>query len=441
MRAAWMIVAALLVLVGPTAAGSTAAAPERADRSGARWPTYSTMALLRGWVGDDGEWHYQIWRADPTPGIPPKPVQLTADPDLLPYNAELDPTADRVAFSVGFGGTLGQHSLTVMNIDGSKRRNLLAGDGLLSAARNPGWSPDGKRLVFQGVGSSAGSFSHEIWTVDATGKNLRQVTHCDCAIWNTPQWSPVRNEVLWSPHQYDLAILDLDTGRSTQVYDNAPSGHMNVMEYHWSPDGERVVFTASAWNDAEPDVWTINRDGSQLTQVATMAGVSFSNPMYSPDGQYVAVNAARQDSRGDITTDVWWFDPQQTIAAWHAEMGLGGQDELMSWRAGPYGSLNPGGRWSQITAQHMEGGDFVYVDGGLMPGRYGATVHAALQKRVKKRGSFVWRTVRTAKATTTGLSTYAVTLRRTSGLCRVTVSWPGDAAAKAASRTTNSFGC
>lgn len=440
MRTARMFAVAVLLLAG-------AAAPAGASPAAARQPVWhegTTMALLRGWVGDDDEWHYQIWRTEPVPGQQGLhgAVQLTADPDLLPHDAELSHTADQVAFTAGSGGTATQHALDVMNIDGSGRRNLLAGDGLVSAAHAPSWSPDDQHLVFQGTASTAGNFSHEIWTIDATGRNLRQVTHCDCALWNTPQWSPTRNEVLWSPDIYDLAILDLDTGRSTELYDDAPSGAMHVMEYHWSPDGDRVVFTANAWNDVEPDVYTINRDGSLLTRVAAMDGVSFENPMYSPDGSLVAVNAVRQDSAGDLIGDIWWFDPQQGLAAWHTEMGVGPDDRLASWQHGPTGPTDPGGDWSEITVQHTEASGYVYLTGGLMPGRPGTTVVAVLQRQVTKRHQHVWKTLRSTSVPTTDLSTYAAALARGSGgLCRVTVAWAGDATARPARRTTNTFGC
>ena len=429
MRGVRVLTVVLALVLGGAAPPVAEPAPPEA-----RFQTGTTMAFLRGWVEDDA-WRYQIWRRDPTTDVD---VQVTADPGLLPYTAELSPTSHKIAFTVGYGSTVPQPALLLTNLDGSGRRNLLAGQGRVTMARNPSWSPDGKRLVFAGI--TPGS-NHELFTIDASGKNLRQVTTCSCAWENTPRWSPTRNEVLWSPNTYDLAVLDLDTGQSTQVYDNRPSGHLTVSDYRWSPTGEQIVLTASAWNDAHPDVYVIDRDGTDLRQVASQEGVSFSGPVYSPDGSLIAVNADSYDELGDRTRDIWWFEPEPGLQEGYGEMDRTWFDELASWQPGPLAGAPTGGKWSELTVAHEEIGDYVYVSGGLMPGRSATKVRVVLEKQVTKKRATRWKPVRTATATTSPLSTYLAELRRTSGLCRLTVSWPGDAGARPAQQRSKPFGC
>lgn len=52
--------------------------------------------------------------------------------------------------------------------------------------RYPRWSPDGKQIAF--VSDRSGVY--EIWTIDADGTNLRQVTFGGLPGTSFPLWSP-----------------------------------------------------------------------------------------------------------------------------------------------------------------------------------------------------------------------------------------------------------
>uniref|UniRef100_UPI0025EABD69 hypothetical protein n=1 Tax=Nocardioides sp. TaxID=35761 RepID=UPI0025EABD69 len=157
--------------------------------------------------------------------------------------------------------------------------------------------------------------------------------------------------------------------------------------------------------------------------------------VFSPNGALVAVNADSYTEYGDRTRDIWWFDPNVGLQEWYGEMHVSWFDELASWEGGPFGPLRPGGNWSEITVAHEEIGGRVTVSGGLMP------VRVVLEKQTRSKRGTRWRAVRTTTATTSPLSTYRTDLRRVSGLCRITVSWPGDASARPAQQRTKSFGC
>src|SRR4029453_7374491 len=60
-------------------------------------------------------------------------------------------------------------ALWTVGVDGGAAKRILD-DGY--DARMPAWSPDGRRIAFQGYRSSTWS----IWTVSADGSDLRQVT-------------------------------------------------------------------------------------------------------------------------------------------------------------------------------------------------------------------------------------------------------------------------
>ncbi len=90
---------------------------------------------------------------------------------------DLSPDGKWIAF-----GTLGaQESIFVARIDGSELRQL-TNDGFKN--RGPRWSPDGKRLAFF---SNRGG-DYDIWTIDADGSGLQQMTFGPHLI--VPVWTP-----------------------------------------------------------------------------------------------------------------------------------------------------------------------------------------------------------------------------------------------------------
>jgi Tol biopolymer transport system component len=52
----------------------------------------------------------------------------------------------------------------------------------------------------------------------------------------------------------------------------------------WSPDGTRVVFTAPGTDTGDVEIWTVNADGSGMTQLTHDGGADDLAPQYSLDG-------------------------------------------------------------------------------------------------------------------------------------------------------------
>ena len=70
-----------------------------------------------------------------------------------------------------------------MNADGTNAR-VITEEGY-DNCKNPSWSPDGSRIVFQS--EQSGNF--EIWIMDADGSNWVQLTE-DSALDAVPVWHP-----------------------------------------------------------------------------------------------------------------------------------------------------------------------------------------------------------------------------------------------------------
>ncbi|MBI1765714.1 MAG: PD40 domain-containing protein [Acidobacteria bacterium] len=112
-------------------------------------------------------------------------------------------------------------------------------------ARQPAWSPDGKRLAFQSYRD--GNF--HLWTVAPDGKQLTQLT----------------------------------------------SGTFDDREPHWSPDGKRLAFASDRGGNY--DIWTLEPASGKLEQLTRDTANDY-NPAWSPDGKQIAFVSERNAGRG-----------------------------------------------------------------------------------------------------------------------------------------------
>ena len=99
------------------------------------------------------------------------------------------PDSQWIAFDSHIGvdhgaGLLGRHFISVMTADGRKLRNLIENVSLWGKCT---WSPDGKQIAF----TAATPIGIDIFVIELTGKNLRNLTQLDVpAIADSPAWSP-----------------------------------------------------------------------------------------------------------------------------------------------------------------------------------------------------------------------------------------------------------
>jgi serine/threonine protein kinase len=106
----------------------------------------------------------QVWQA--SEGHPPQPLIRSA---VWDFNAELSPDGKRVVFQSGRAGDGDQ--IFTANADGTEIAQLTGKDVVY--ASNPSWSPDGKWVVFPNMRED-GNF--DIVAIDSSGGPLRQLT-------------------------------------------------------------------------------------------------------------------------------------------------------------------------------------------------------------------------------------------------------------------------
>jgi WD40 repeat protein len=147
-------------------------------------------------------------------------------------------------------------------------------------ATDMSWSPDGSSLVYAAPG---GVFMLVVDTNDT-----RQLVRCGsdqhaCTV----AWSPTRDEIAVA-HDEVLEIVSVDGGREMPVR-SFPRSDV-IRDPSWSPDGEQLAFTVIRLSGTPRALYTVARDGSDLTRIVegTPEAIGPWAPSWSPDGSRIA---------------------------------------------------------------------------------------------------------------------------------------------------------
>ena len=154
------------------------------------------------------------------------------------------------------------------------------GDRMLAGARDglylePAWSPVGNQIAFTAL-DSAGNIAIHVINTDGTGR--RQVDPFPAGVVrqlsDTPGWSPDGREIVFSRYrdyadgsrENGLHVVDVASGAVRRLTD--PEQGNGDYYPNWSPDGGRIAFLRAYSPGRDVDVFVVNADGSGLTHIA-----------------------------------------------------------------------------------------------------------------------------------------------------------------------------
>jgi len=146
-----------------------------------------------------------------------------------------------------------------------------------------GWSSDGKRIVFHRVGPES---DEGVFVVNVNGTGLKQILPPAVSAGFALDWSPQGNEIvfsrrvtpdvhssIWIVHADGSGLREVDIQPSTACGGaNADPSADGCFGPGWSPDGTKIVFAKGQNGDVDANVYTVNIDGSGLTQVTHTGG-------------------------------------------------------------------------------------------------------------------------------------------------------------------------
>jgi dipeptidyl aminopeptidase/acylaminoacyl peptidase len=217
-------------------------------------------------------------------------------------------------------------------------------DGPNVAATEARWSPDGKHIAYIAEG--------QLWIADANGLGRHKITSLNGGA-TGPVWSPSSDRIAFTSSVYPECSTDAcnigkakttaDSKLKAHVADQLMFRHWNAWDdgtrshlfvvtndgrlirdltpgarydvppgpfggsegYSWSPDGRELAYTAkdqgrtNAWT-TDLNLYTVSAEGGEPVVITLNNKGADQNPVYSPDGRYIAYAS---QARGGFESD------------------------------------------------------------------------------------------------------------------------------------------
>jgi TolB protein len=153
----------------------------------------------------------------------------------------------------------------------------------------PSFGPKGKQIAF--ISNRTGG-ADDVWKMNSNGSNPLQVTSGMHA--SDTSWSPDGKWILF----------DSAASGNSEVYKIHPDGTGQKVLTHapfiatggdWSPDGSQITFSGTKTLGL-PQVWVANQDGSHRHVLTHLASAGAYDPVWSPDGNWIAFDSANSGS-------------------------------------------------------------------------------------------------------------------------------------------------
>jgi TolB protein len=170
--------------------------------------------------------------------------------------------------------------LEIYDVTTGERSVLKEFDYLIEA---PGWTPDGKELVFN---SNGGIYRYDIATGKIQKVDTQYCNACnnDHVVSSDGKWVGVSHHAA-EDHQSRVYIVPLEGGVPRLLTPLAPS-----YLHGWSPDGRTLAYCAQ--RNGEFDIYTIDANGGVEKQLTDAPGLN-DGPEYDSQGEYIWFNSVR----------------------------------------------------------------------------------------------------------------------------------------------------
>jgi Tol biopolymer transport system component len=189
------------------------------------------------------------------------------------------PDGSRIVFSGAPEASLEALEIVVANARGRNQRPLTDDD---VPDRFPAWSPDGSMIAWM----RTRPMGHQLWVMRADGKQKRKVVDLSIPFPLQPGWTPEGKRIVFTDHDGDLEIFTIrpDGTSKRRITNNSRADLFG----DWSPDGSRLVIISDRGPGKVARIWTITPDDSRTRRVMDLEdGVAGYNLRWQPDGRFL----------------------------------------------------------------------------------------------------------------------------------------------------------
>ncbi|HMG72798.1 MAG TPA: PKD domain-containing protein, partial [Pyrinomonadaceae bacterium] len=281
-------------------------------------------------------------------------TRLTTDPND-DSAAVWSPDGSKIAFQSARNSV--NYQIYVMNADGSGQMEITGnttddtGNNNMGSNGQPAWCPDGTKIAFTSDRDDPGTPS--VYVMNVSGLNQTRLTFDYGTRDEQPAWSPngaklafvsTRDSTVetWQETDDDGNVITKSKLRvNKEVYVmNANGSNLvrltntlaNDDSPSWSGDGTKIVFRSDRERDCcDPtaQVWTMNQDGSNQTNLSSSSNGDYSSSSTSASGNQSPVANAGGSYRGVIAQNVVFsgagsFDSDGSITSYSWSFGDGG---------------------------------------------------------------------------------------------------------------------
>src|SRR5687767_13006745 len=264
------------------------------------------------------EREYDVWTAN-ADGSDQRRVEGVPTQDLLleDRNPAFSPDGSLIAFFEKDTGPMGD--IWVIPSKGGQPRQLTFDSNL---GGTPAWTADGKFIVF----SSVRGGSRTLWKVPVAGGPPQPVL-ASAGEDTEPEISRDGRQLIYTNtrNNFILTITDPGSGKTTTLTES----RLDVVDPSFSPQGDKVLFFQVA-GDGDTHVFSINTDGTGLTQLTRAPADRSVHPQWSADG-----------------SAIYFYQQARSLSFRKQQVGSGESVELVSgweWGTNNGAQVDPSGK-------------------------------------------------------------------------------------------------
>jgi hypothetical protein len=235
--------------------------------------------------------------------------------DTVGRNPDFSGDAKRVIYTRYFNATF-DFGLEVANVDGTEPQVVSQGIQALKA-QMASFCSKSNEIAFVGLpldvrgveGNDEATIPYQVFTLNLDSKELKRITN-DNARYTYPAFNPdcsriaaVRDELSGVNAGADIVVLEVPTLTQTPITKDL--GNFTESAPKWSPDGSKIVY--AAYTKGQPqnnDIVITQGNGEGTPTLPVRDPADDKNPVFSPDGRFIAFSSNRSGSYNIYVLDL-----------------------------------------------------------------------------------------------------------------------------------------